>query len=122
MKEPTREFYVDYPSQKCIIPSPGPDYVYILDFLTVEMHEIPVSKVDPGVHIYPNPTHDKLTIKSGKLIKRIEIFNSSGEKMFDKNFRNSMTTLNMSSYPEGVYFVKIYRGEDSVSKKIVVAH
>ncbi len=122
MKEHTRKFYVDYASQKCFIPSPGPDRVYILDFLTTEMHEIPVSKVDPDVHIYPNPTHDKITIKSGKLIKRIEIFNSGGERLFDKNFRNTMTTLNTHDYPEGIYFIQVHREEDNVSKKIVVVH
>jgi DNA-binding beta-propeller fold protein YncE len=122
LREPTRKFYVDYASQKCIFPSPGPDRVYILDFLTTEIHEIPVSKVDSDVHIYPNPTHDKLTIKSGKLIKRIEIFNASGEKLFDKNFRNAMTTLSLAAYPEGIYFVKIYREEDISVKKVLVVH
>ncbi|NQT77056.1 MAG: T9SS type A sorting domain-containing protein [Bacteroidetes bacterium] len=122
LKEPTRKFYVDYASQKCIIPSPGPDRVYILDFLTTEIHEIPVSKVDPDVHIYPNPTHDKLTIKSGKLIRRIEIFNSSGEKLFDKKFRNAITTLNMAAYPEGIYIVKIHREEDISVQKVLVVH
>ncbi len=122
MKEPTRKFYVDYASQKCFIPSPGPDRVYILDFLTTEMYEIPVSKVDPDVLFYPNPTNDKLTIKSGKLIKKIEIFTSCGKKVFDRRFRNTMITLNTLDYPEGIYFIQVHREEDNVSKKIVVAH
>ncbi len=121
LKEPSRRFTVDYESHRCIIPSPGPDRIYVLDLLTTDMHELPVSKADPDVHIYPNPTHDKLTIKSGKLIDRIEIFTSRGEKLMDKRFRNAATTLNMSGYPEGVYFVKIHHGNDNVSKKIVVA-
>ena len=122
IREPIKSFYVDHVSQKCILSSPGPDRVFVLDFLTAEIHEIPTSKIDEGISIYPNPTYDKLTIKSGKLIKRIEIFNSGGEKLFDKNFRNAMTTLSLAAYPEGVYFVKIHRGEDNVSKKILVAH
>ena len=120
LREPTRKFYVDYASQKCIFPSPGPDRVYILDFLTTEIHEIPTSKADDSITTYPNPTNDKITIKSAKLIKRIEIFNSSGEKLFGKNFRNTMTTLSLAAYPEGVYFVKIHREEDISVKKVLV--
>ncbi len=122
LRESAKPFTVYNESYKCLIPRPGPDNVFVLDFLTAEIHEIPTSKVDDDISIYPNPTHDKLTIKSGKIIKRIEIFNSGGEKLFDKNFRNTMTTLSLTAYSNGVYFVKIHRGKDNISKKILLAH
>ena len=120
MKEPTRRMFVDYASQKCIIPSPGPDRVYILDFLTTEMHEIPVSKTVDQISIYPNPTSDLLTIKSGKLIKRLQLFNNEGALLFDKEYNNAVVTIGMGDYPEGVYFVKIFRDGELVSRKVLV--
>jgi len=122
LRDPARLFSMNNESYKCIIPRPGPDNVFVLDFLTTEIYEMPTSKIDDGISIYPNPTHDKITVKSGKIINRIEIFSSGGDKLFDKNFRNTMTTLSLVAYPDGVYFVKIHRGKDSVSKNILLVH
>lgn len=120
LRNPARLFSMNNERCKCIIPRPGPDNVFVIDFLTTEIHEMPTSKMDDGIGIYPNPSHDKLTIKSGKPFNRIEIFNSGGGKIFDKNFRNTMTTLSLAAYPDGVYFVKIHRGKDIIGKKILL--
>lgn len=120
LREYGRLFTVDNESYKCILPRPGPDNVFVLDFLTSEIHELPTSMVDDGISIYPNPTNDRITIKSGRPINRIEIFNSGGEKLFDKNFNNAMTTLSLAYYPRGVYFIKVQAGTDVISKKLVL--
>ncbi|MBU2649879.1 MAG: T9SS type A sorting domain-containing protein [Bacteroidetes bacterium] len=120
MKEPTRSMYVDYASQKCIIPSPGPDRVYILDFLTTTMHEIPVTKSSKEVSIFPNPASDQLTIESGKPFQRIEIYNASGQLLFGKDYRNTITTLNVGDYSPGIYIVRVGLGDESVARKVVI--
>jgi len=120
IKEPTRSMYVDYASQKCIIPSPGPDRVYILDFLTTTMHEIPVTKTSNEINIYPNPASDQLIIESGKPFHRIEIYSASGQQLFGKDFRNTITTLNVGDYSPGIYIVRVGLGDESVARKVVI--
>lgn len=120
MKEPTRKFTVDYESSLCIIPQPGPDRVCILDLLSTEMHEVAVSKADSEVNIYPVPAIDKITIESGILIDRIEIFTVGGDKLMDKKYRNSLATIDLSSFSNGVYIVKVHQGTSSISKKVLV--
>lgn len=120
MKEPTRSMYVDYASQKCIIPSPGPDRVYILDFLTTTMHEIPVTKSSNEVRFFPNPASDQLTIESGKPFHRIEIYNASGQLLFGKEYRNTITTLDVGDYSPGIYVVRVGFGDEDVARKVVV--
>ncbi|MEN8250336.1 MAG: T9SS type A sorting domain-containing protein [Bacteroidota bacterium] len=118
--EPTRPMHVDFASQKCIIPSPGPDKVYILDFLTTQVHEVTTSKVDDQLTIYPNPASDHLTVKSGKLIRRLQLFDNEGALLFDKEYNHAVVTIGLGEYPEGIYFVNVYRGDGVENKKLVV--
>ncbi len=118
--EPTRPMHVDYLSNKCIIPSPGPDRVYILDLLTTEMHEIPIVKAKDHITVYPNPASDHMTIKSGKLIKRLQLLNNNGELLLDREYNHSVVTIGLGEYPDGIYFVKVYRGDGVESRKAVV--
>jgi len=120
LKEPTRRMYVDYASQKCIIPSPGPDRIYILDFLTTQMHEIPVTITNDNVNVYPNPASEQITVKSDKLIKRLQLFRNNGELIFDKGFNHSVVTIGLDEYPKGIYFMKVLQEERVVGKKVVV--
>jgi hypothetical protein len=120
LKEPTRTMYVDYGIQKCIIPSPGPDKVYVMDFLTTEIQEIPLVKSNDITTVYPNPARDQLTIKSGKLINRLQLFNSNAKMLLDRGYNHSVITIGLDEYPEGLYFVKVYSGDSVESKKVVV--
>ena len=120
LKEPTRPMYVDYAKQKCLIPSPGPDRIYILDFLTTQIHEIPVTLANDQLSIYPNPASDQLTIKSGKLFTKLQLFSNSGTLLFDRKYNNSVVTIGLGDYPPGIYFVKIFQDDTMVGKKVVV--
>jgi hypothetical protein len=118
--EPTRPMHVDFANNKCIIPNSGPDKVYILDLLTTGMYEIPTSVSTDHLSVYPNPASDQLTIKSGKLIKRLQLFNNNGRLLLDKKYNNSVLTIALSDYPVGSYFVRVYRGDGVESRKVLV--
>ena len=88
---------------------------------------------NPGVHeygledfisIYPNPTNGLFQIQSEKLnIKTIEVINVLGEKVYrldaNKIFNHS-GTIDLSSSPDGIYFVRVQTDKCMVSKKVVV--
>ena len=72
--------------------------------------------------IYPNPTKDILHISSSNQMKtgNIAVFNSLGKKLIDKpNYQFSVDMLNVSEWPEGIYFVQIYAQQQKSVTKLV---
>jgi hypothetical protein len=68
---------------------------------------------------YPNPTNDKLTIKTSLEIDQIDVFNLLGQNV--KSFKNSdiiNDTIDLSNLNQGMYLIKIYSGEQTKSIKI----
>lgn len=73
------------------------------------------------INIFPNPTPDKVTVYSLEKIKAIEIYNMLGEKVCTvNNFSQQISNeINLSGFQKGIYFAKIYIGENIYTKKIV---
>ncbi len=57
--------------------------------------------------VYPNPTHSALNISADKSIESIAVFNLLGQQVLYAQPQNPTTTLDISSFQEGVYLVKI---------------
>jgi len=59
--------------------------------------------------LIPNPAKGKITISSSALtgITQLSIFNVSGEKVLERQLINTETQLDISTLPQGVYFVKL---------------
>ncbi len=75
------------------------------------------------VSIFPNPTNDFLRIDFGKKQNNgssIYLFNSLGQMVFSKNVKNKMEEINVSTFPKGIYFIKIMDGKSELVKRIVV--
>ena len=73
--------------------------------------------------IYPNPTNGLFYIKSARTISEIKIVNIFGETIytFTNNTQSSLSEINMSSQPKGIYFVQITDINKKVlNKKIIV--
>jgi len=76
--------------------------------------------------IYPNPTRDVITINFETLTLQninINIINSLGQKVYASTFNNHIGSLNeninLSSFSEGLYFVKITTDKgESVTERI----
>lgn len=66
--------------------------------------------------VYPNPTSDKLTIKTNYDIDKVELYNILGKKVME----NANTQeLNLNSLSNGVYMLQIYSGKTKLIKRIV---
>ncbi len=72
------------------------------------------------VKVYPNPANDKLIISTsnkGKEIKA-ELLNIQGQKMWAGVIQEK-TVIDVSSFPKGVYFLKVNNGEEVFVRKII---
>jgi len=87
------------------------------------------SACNTGVHkisnltfdIYPNPTIGKITIHSSENISEIGVTNALGEKVYQST--NSITqqpTIDLSSEPNGIYFLQLKTERGIASKKLII--
>ncbi|OCK50157.1 hypothetical protein BA768_05890 [Chryseobacterium sp. CBo1] len=67
--------------------------------------------------IYPNPTNGMINVKGNSTIKSLEITNTVGQLL---NAKFNSQQINLSSFPKGVYFIKI-NSEDGqlIIKKVI---
>lgn len=78
----------------------------------------PEIEITDQISIFPNPTKGLVNITKAEN-SDILIFNSQGKLITSiNNFRNS--TLNLSSYPKGIYLLKITTDERVVVKRLIL--
>jgi len=70
------------------------------------------------VNLYPNPAKKSISISGLNENATIEIYNSIGAKVLEKEFFGE-TKMNID-FPAGVYFAKINSGDKSIVKKIIL--
>jgi hypothetical protein len=79
---------------------------------------------DLAFSVSPNPTSGSITISMAALSSakesHIEIYNEIGEKVYSNSIFKTKTEIDISSQPDGIYFLKIVdRNGNSIVKKIV---
>ncbi|WP_053976791.1 T9SS type A sorting domain-containing protein [Mangrovimonas xylaniphaga] len=60
-----------------------------------------------GFRYYPNPVKNSLTFESPNMISSVAIYNVVGQKVLATAGNNTMSTVNMSALPNGIYFAKV---------------
>jgi len=91
-------------------------YVQIMDICADTVSNISeINSELNSINVYPNPSSKTLNI-DGKY-SFVEIYNSLGQKIFYSEY---VKTINVESFEEGIYFVKIFNNEGIVfTKKII---
>jgi hypothetical protein len=73
------------------------------------------------LHIFPNPTHDQISIKfNHKGHKKINMFSSIGLMILEKSTMEELETIYLSAYSKGVYFIKVAQEENFKFFKVIV--
>lgn len=74
-----------------------------------------------NISIYPNPTKNQITIKSDlhKGFYKYEILNNHGVLVNEGEISNAKYNIDLSSYAEGVYIIKIFTSKGISINKIV---
>lgn len=68
-------------------------------------------------YIYPNPANDKIYVE-GEDVEYVELYNAMGQLMVVVK-GSEKTTIDVTSYGEGVYFVKVV-GRETRTQKVVI--
>lgn len=90
------------------------DYVRVYQNTGLSIDEVFKNKF----RIYPNPSSDIIHIKTDELIDRVEVYNTIGQRV-SQSFGNTKS-IDVSSFTSGVYILKIYSGDRSLSERILV--
>jgi hypothetical protein len=91
------------------------DVEYINDFYTLGLQDLDAK----GFAAYPNPVQNTLNLRANEQITSVAIFNILGQKVYSANVSALNTTVDMSSYASGAYFVKVNVGGTEGIVKIV---
>lgn len=70
-----------------------------------------------SIKIFPNPTDGILNIISNDSISKVELFDAKGRIL--SVYNDSQKTINISSYPKGIYILKIHTKKAVSSHKII---
>ncbi len=75
------------------------------------------------INFYPNPSSGTFIITFSDIINEgeIAIYNLLGEKIFSEQVNNEMKKeIHLKSISDGIYFVKVFDGEKSYCKKLII--
>jgi hypothetical protein len=77
-----------------------------------------------GITVFPDPATDEVTIKVANQNEeaKIELFNATGQKVGSWQFEagNKEIKLNVKSFAEGIYFIKVSDGNSLFVKKLMI--
>ena len=90
------------------------DYVRVFQNTGLSIDENFASKFS----VYPNPTSKLINISSTEQVDRVDLFNPLGQIVLSKT--NNVTKLNVENLKQGLYVLKLYSGDKSVTKKIII--
>ncbi len=72
--------------------------------------------------IYPNPAKENFVLTTEDYVnKRIIVFNSTGELLFEQEINSSTITLDVSGFNPGLYFVLLKSDRKQSIKKLIIA-
>jgi bilirubin oxidase len=92
----------------------------VLDSATLGMNE---NILDVGVHVYPNPSADMVTISfeneevTGGYLT---LTNIAGQLIMNKRITNLKFSIDVSEFSSGIYHLNILTSKGSMSKKLVI--
>ncbi|MBS4012929.1 MAG: T9SS type A sorting domain-containing protein [Bacteroidetes bacterium] len=70
------------------------------------------------ISVYPNPAKDYFTVSCGEIISEIRLYNASGTEMQRTFPKSNMTIINISEFSSGLYFAKVFLGNNPIIIKI----
>jgi len=76
--------------------------------------------LDDLISVYPNPSNGKFTLSSEITKGEISIYNISGEKVYSSTVNRKQETVNLSSQPNGIYFLTIKTEQGTANKKLII--
>ncbi|MDC0908637.1 T9SS type A sorting domain-containing protein [Flavobacteriales bacterium] len=106
----------------------SPTWYYIVSTPMVRMNFDPssvitsvVDKLSDKLLIYPNPSNGLINIELDKLnFYNISISNVLAKEVYNSTISAVNTTLDLSNFDKGLYFVELNDGENIFTKKLII--
>lgn len=70
-------------------------------------------------NFYPNPFTNSLTLENLNPISKVELFNITGQKVFENNFSKNIISIDTSNLFSGVYFMKVFSDNENKTIKVI---
>lgn len=80
---------------------------------------VPEKELDRSVSIYPNPTSDVVNLKSDFTIRSIQVYDIQGRILITKLLSEENTSVDLSNYSSGIYYLKINTDKGAKTEKLV---
>jgi PKD repeat protein len=77
--------------------------------------------ISNDINIFPNPTKGVFTLNMTifSIDSEIEIYNSLGQSLLSKKINSNVTPLDLTKYPNGLYFIKVREAEKEQTLKLI---
>ncbi len=74
-----------------------------------------------AVEIFPNPAISHITVKcEANSVAAMDIYNLAGQLILSKELDNNVSSISVSGWNPGLYFIRINTGNGIITKKVVV--
>jgi len=71
-----------------------------------------------NISVYPNPTKQYINISTSVVLTKIELYDALGRYIFQSKLVDN--SIDVSTYEAGVYFLKLYKNNQFIIKRIVI--
>jgi len=90
----------------------------------VEIFGVSVNELgQQAIQVYPNLASGFINLKSDNQITGIELVSFSGKKVYSNlNVNTTTARVNVSSYPSGIYLIKVTTAQGISTVKITITH
>ena len=82
-----------------------------------------VNDLAQKVTIFPNPARDIITIDLSEIPAvetEITFFDANGKSLFFQQLNVNQTTISTSNLVNGIYWVRVKNGKQSIFKKLII--
>lgn len=87
---------------------------------TVDTLSLSQVLTDRYIKVLPNPATDKVQVVSSYGMKKVEVYNTAGQKVMEREAKDYTATFDITSLPAGSYVMKIHTVAGLTSKKLIV--
>ena len=85
----------------------------------VTAHTDGIDEAEADVNVYPNPTHDQITIEAVGL-HRITVTNAFGQTLYYINASSDKSIIDLSQYSAGLYLIRVDTENGNVIRRVSV--
>lgn len=78
------------------------------------------SAADLGTAVYPNPAKNQVQVLSAVGLERVEVYNSTGVRVFERRAEGNSMTIDVSRWPAGTYLLTIRTTLGSATRRLTV--